>query len=95
MSDHAPITTDLRRAARRFSKFTDLSIEHVELEAGRFDELCDAIDAVHAALEDENDRLREDRSIGSATITITPTLDWMAMATELRAIADILAGDAR
>ena len=95
MSDHAPITTDLRRAVRRFSMSTDLSIEHVELEAGRFDELCDAIDAVHAALEDENERLREDRSIGGATVTITPTLDWTGVATDLRAIADMLGGDAR
>lgn len=32
------------------------------------------------------------RSIGSAFITITPTLDWSAMADELRAIATTLDG---
>ena len=37
----------------------------------------------------------EKRSIGSAVVTITPTLDWMGVARELRAIADTLAGDAK
>lgn len=67
----------------------------------------DAIDAVHTGLEHENAGLRakldeqgdsmhdgERRSIGSATVTITPTLDWTGVARELRAIADELAGDA-
>ena len=69
----------------------------------------DAIDAVHAGLERENESLRREldrvlgesdsqgdsmHEIGSATITITPTLDWTGVARELRAIADTLAGDA-
>lgn len=60
-----------------------------------FSELCDAIDAVHANLERENEALRERlaepsggaRSIGSATVTITPTLDWSAFAAGLRELA--------
>ena len=66
--------------------------------------LCDAIDAVHAGLERENESLRcelavldnrsESKYIGSATVTITPTLDWTGVARELRTIADTLAGDA-
>ena len=36
----------------------------------------------------------EKHSIGSAVVTITPTLDWTGVARELRAIADTLAGDA-
>lgn len=35
----------------------------------------------------------EKRSIGSAVVTITPTLDWMGVARELRSIADTLVGD--
>ena len=65
--------------------------------------LCDAIDAVHAGLERENAELRQRvavldkrsesmHEIGSATVTITPTLDWTGVARELRAIADTLAG---
>ena len=71
----------------------------------KFTDLCDAIDAVHANLERENESLRreldrvlgeqdEDTTIGSVTVTVTPTLDWTGVARELRAIADTLAGDA-
>lgn len=92
------------------------------LNSKTFGELCDAIDAIHANLERENDRLKceldrvlgeldemhktdgisdnsggfmhdEKRSIGSAVVTITPTLDWMGVARELRSIADTLVGD--
>lgn len=69
-----------------------------------FDRLCDEIDAIHAGLEQENAELRERMAkmdnrgdsmyIGSATVTVTPTLDWSGVAQELRAIADTLAGDA-
>lgn len=70
-----------------------------------FTVIADRIDAGHAELERENAELlarvaeldkRDDsmHEIGSATITITPTLDWTAVARELRSIADTLAGDA-
>lgn len=69
------------------------------------DHACDAIDAVHANLERENESLRreldrvlgeqdEDTTIGGVTVTVTPALDWTGVARELRAIADTLAGDA-
>ena len=60
---------------------------------------CDAIDAVHANLERENESLRREldrvlgeqeeapTSIGSATITITPALDWTGIAADLRELA--------
>lgn len=60
---------------------------------------CDAIDAVHGNLERENESLRREldrvlgeqeeapTSIGSATITITPALDWSGIAADLRELA--------
>ena len=71
-----------------------------------FDRLCDSIDAIHAQLERENTELKaeldrvlgeqEERrhSIGDVTVTITPTLDWSAVALELHSLACHLAGDA-
>ena len=69
-----------------------------------FGELCDAIDAVHAGLERENAELRQRvakldkrddsmHEIGSATVTITPTVDWTGVVRELRSIANTLAGE--
>ena len=67
---------------------------------------CDAVDAVHARLEAENARLREElnrvpggredepTSIGEATITITPRLDLSEVAHGLRAAAGLLEGPA-
>lgn len=45
------ITDELRAAM-------PVSYGHVDMEATRFDHLCDAIDAVHASLERENASLR-------------------------------------
>ena len=67
---------------------------------------CDAIDAIHAQLERENAELKAEldrvlgeqekhqHSIGEVTVTITPTLDWSAVALELHSMACHLAGDA-
>lgn len=49
--DYRPITSELRAAM-------PVSYGHVDMEATRFDHLCDAIDAVHASLERENASLR-------------------------------------
>lgn len=49
--DYQPITSELRAAM-------PVSYGHVDMEATRFDHLCDAIDAVHASLERENASLR-------------------------------------
>lgn len=71
-----------------------------------FDRLCDAIDAIHAQLEKENAALKAEldrvtgeqeehqHSIGEVTVTITPTLDWSAVALELHSLACHLAGEA-
>ena len=114
--EHAPITGNLRQAMvqcgwadGREVTITDLqpSIDaepFLTIRGGRFGELCDSIDAVHAGLERENAELRERMAkmdnrggsmhIGSATVTVTPTLDWSGVARELHAIADTLAGEA-
>ena len=97
------ITGELRSLMQRYDNFAD--VEMVMLEGTDFDRLCDAIDAVHANLERENESLRreldrvlgeqdEDTTIGGVTVTVTPALDWTGVARELRAIADTLAGDA-
>lgn len=56
----APITTELRSNMRIYGKFSiDDGKQHVELEAETFAHLCDAIDAIHAGLERENEELRK------------------------------------
>jgi len=49
MSEHTPITGELRGAMERYCNFKDENI--VKLTEGDFDRICDAIDAVHAQLE--------------------------------------------
>jgi TRAP-type C4-dicarboxylate transport system substrate-binding protein len=66
-----PITTGLRRAVRRYSKYSSMTmpcpaVEYVKLDAATFDSLCDAIDAIHEALEGENEMLREWRKLDNA-----------------------------
>ena len=106
MSEREPITAELREWMRDccYPHNTDEDGNTVAPTWEGVCDRCDAIDAVHAGLERENAELRErlavlDESvdtmheIGSATITITPTVDWTGAARELRAIADTLAGD--
>lgn len=110
--EHTPITGNLRQAMVQWGwadgrevTITDLqpSIDaepFLTIRGGRFGELCDAIDAVHANLERENAELRERmaepsggaRSIGSATVTITPRIDWMRMADELDVFTQLVRG---
>ena len=103
MSEREPITGELREAVEWEPTFC--GPDRAMVPQPEFDRICDAIDAVHAGLERENAELRERvaeldkrddsmHEIGSATITVTPTLDWTGVARELRAIADTLAGDA-
>ena len=91
-----PITTELRGV---MSHTTMAGTPMVELGEYEFSSRCDAIDAVHANLERENESLRREldrllgeqeeapTSIGSATITITPALDWSGIAADLRELA--------
>ena len=96
MSDYKPITGELR-------KYATVSWDPWPDARDRLYQMCDRIDAIHAGLERENAELRERMAkmdnrggsmhIGSATVTVTPTLDWSGVARELHAIADTLAGD--
>lgn len=97
MSEREPITAELRRV---MNHTTMAGIPLVEIGEYEFGHRCDAIDAVHAGLERENESLKveldrvlgeqEPHHIGEATVTITPTLDWTGVARELRAIAATL-----
>jgi hypothetical protein len=72
MSEHTPITGNLRQAMVQWGwadgrevTITDLqpSIDaepFLTIRGGRFGELCDAIDAIHANLERENAALKEE-----------------------------------
>lgn len=95
MSDNTPITGELR-------EYATVSWNPWPEARDRLYQMCDAIDAIHANLERENESLRreldrvmgeqdEGPTIGTATVTITPTLDWTGVARELRAITDALA----
>ena len=59
MSEYTSITTDMRMLMGCFTGFT-------EFERDKFERLCDAIDAIHANLERENESLRRelDRVMG-------------------------------
>jgi hypothetical protein len=66
-----PVTTLLRRAVRRYNKYSSMTmpcpaVEYVKLDAATFDALCDAIDSVHATLEGENEMLREWQKLDNA-----------------------------
>lgn len=58
-----PITGELRARMIKYSTYESLGssvggVPHVKLGAREFGVLCDAIDSVHAALEEENEALR-------------------------------------
>ena len=53
MSEREPITTELRKELERTGRIYDVHKPYCE----RISTLCDAIDAVHARLEQENDEL--------------------------------------
>lgn len=63
MSDRPGITQKLRDSMKRHDNFDGTST--VVLGEAGFDNLCDQIDAIHAALEAENERLRQDVAICS------------------------------
>lgn len=71
MSEPLSITTGLRRAVRRYNKYSSMTmpcpaVEYVKLDAATFDALCDAIDSIHAALEGENEMLRQWRLLDNS-----------------------------
>lgn len=63
MADRPTITTGLRDAVHRYNKYSSMTMPcesqtYVKCDADTFDRMCDAIDVVHKALENENERLR-------------------------------------
>lgn len=89
--DYEPITKVLREYIERHPTM---------MNAVGLVDLLDNIDAIHRSLEAENKRLRErlqelDNSdssmqIGEVTVTITPRIDWTAIADDLRDAAKAL-----
>ena len=101
MSEHTPITTDLRRHMVTDETCSmERLVGYLRIDEVAFVNLCDAIDAAHANLERENAELRErmtepsggDRSIGGVTFTVTPRIDWMRMADELDVFTQLVRG---
>lgn len=77
MSDYKPITDELRDAGWRIG---DGTTDVQKFDGGTFDNLCDAIDAVHAQLERENAALKAelDRVLGEderATMPLPKDMD--------------------
>lgn len=103
MADHEPtlhfyVTTELRGQVRRYRKYNDLAVQHVELPADEFDALCDHIDTLYDMLEAENEFLR--KKLNGATkvgrLELSVHVDLEQMAVELERAADAiraLAGD--
>lgn len=88
----SPITKKLRDGMHRYHKFSDLAIQHVELDAERFDKLCDNIDELYDALDAENGYLRKrlDRYVfdNKVIVNVRMRIDWESMAKELERAAE-------
>lgn len=92
MSEYIPITTDLRLLVGCFTtKLTDF-------ERDKFNQLCDVLDSIHANLERENERLREQadkHTVGELFVRVH--LDYSDMAQQLELAAQAvrnIGGDA-
>ena len=69
MSEHAPITTDLRRHMVTDETCSKARlVYYLRIDEVVFVNLCNAIDAVHRGLEDENERLRRERDSALAEL---------------------------
>ena len=103
MADHEPtthfyVTTELRGQMRRNRKYNDIPFDHVELDAERFNALCDHIDTLYDMLEAENESLRKQLSgatkVGRLELSVCVDLEQMAVELERAAGAiRALAGD--
>ena len=91
-NEHAPITKELRDNMHRSSKYNDLAVQHVELDAERFDMLCDRIDMLYDMLEAENESMRkrlDERVLKNKVIVnVRMRIDWESMAKELERAAE-------
>lgn len=97
MADRPTITTGLRDAVHRYEKYSSMTMPtdsqtYVKTDAETFDRMCDAIDAIHSALEAENEYLRERADkyeLGNKVIVnVKMRIDWESMAEELERAAD-------
>jgi len=66
-----PITTGLRDAVHRYNKYSSMTMPcesqtYVKCDADTFDRMCDAIDVIHHALEEENEMLMRWRKLDNA-----------------------------
>lgn len=99
---HRPLVECDRETFERLCDNIDAVHDGLERENGRLkcelDRVLGELDDMHKTDEVSNKTTTfmhsGKRSIGSAFITITPTLDWSAMADELRAIVATLDGGA-
>ena len=90
--EHPPITSELRKRMRRYHKYNDLAVQHVELPADEFDALCGHIDTLYDMLEAENESLRkrlDERVLNNKVIVnVKMRIDWESMAEELERAAE-------
>lgn len=95
MADRPTITTGLRDAVHRYNKYSSMTMPcesqtYVKCDADTFDRMCDAIDAIHSALEAENESLRKKLSgatkVGRLELSVHVDLEQMAV--ELERAAD-------
>jgi len=66
-----PITAQLRATVKRYNKYSSMTMPcesqtYVKCDADTFDRMCDAIDAIHSALEAENEMLMRWRKLDNA-----------------------------
>ena len=116
-----PITDELRRKMDTLGWYDedgnivyttgDIPVSEIAcfvINSKTFGELCDAIDAIHANLERENESLRRelDRVLGESddvpeskghvishvTVEVTPHIDWSRMADEVDEFVQIVRG---
>ena len=97
MGEYAGITQELRE---QMAHTTMAGKPMVEMGRAVFDSYCDNIDAIHRSLEKKNECLHErlqeldnadsSMQIGEVTVTITPRIDWTAIADDLRDAAKAL-----
>ena len=92
-----PITAQLRATVKRYNKYSSMTMPcesqtYVKCDADTFDRMCDAIDAIHSALEAENEYLRERADkyeLGNKVIVnVKMRIDWESMAEEFERAAD-------
>lgn len=84
MSEYKPITGELRNSMTYDITTAPDGVNTASIGIAEFNDLCDAIDSIHAALEAENERLREQadkQTVGELFVRVH--LDYSDMAQQL------------